>query len=333
MVELLAPRHTLVRPLAKRHAVDGLQVAGAAFVVVSAGVLGGLLGDHLQALVVARVRGQPAVLRRGGAPLGPGLVGGKTLLIFQGGDDIDHGARVVGAARQVLGAELVGLQLLLAAIRGHVTRRHGLRHLADRLPGARHALTLQHCAQQGGRQHAQAGVLLAGGALGTVARRHMPNFMADDPRQFGLTLHVRHDAARHIYIATGQRKGVDLRAVQHREVPLQLLAVRQLGQPLADAIHIGLQLGVFHHAVLLQHLGVRLAAFLHLVGLAHDRALGLARHRVQHRTATAGQQHRGQNRSGHPGPQGTQRSTHKHLQISRFAKHKAHFGRTGAKNR
>jgi len=100
-----------------------------------------------------------------------------------------------------------------------------LRHLTGQPPGAAHTLALQHHTQHAGRQHAQASVLLTGGALGAVAGRDMADFMAHHPRQLGLVLQVGHDAARHIDIAAGQRKGVDLGAVEHREMPWQLLAV------------------------------------------------------------------------------------------------------------
>ncbi len=73
-------------------------------------------------------------------------------------------------------------------------------------------------------------------------------------------------------------------------MPQQLVAVRQLGQALSDAVHIGLQARVFHHTIFLQHLLVRLGAFDDFGLLRHNRALGLAGDRVDHSGTAATQQ-------------------------------------------
>ena len=183
-------------------------------------------------------------MRRGGAPGCTGLVGGKVLLTLQGTNHVDHVARVVSAARQILCAQTVGLQLLIAPVGGDVARRCRLRHVAGQLPGTCQPLAFQHGTQYRGRQHTQARILLARGALGTMAGGDVANLMAHHAGQFSLTLQIGHDAARHIHITAWQREGIDLGAVQQGEVPLQLVAVRQLGQALTQVVDVSLQFGV-----------------------------------------------------------------------------------------
>ena len=128
-------------------------------------------------------------------------------------------------ARQVLGAQLVGLQFLFAAVGRQPARGDALRHLAGRAGGAADTLALEHRAQHRGRQHAEPGVLLARGALRAVARGDMANLVANDTGQFGLAVKVGHESARDVDITAGQREGVDLVAVEHGEGPRQLTAV------------------------------------------------------------------------------------------------------------
>ncbi len=59
-------------------------------------------------------------------------------------------------------------------------------------------------------------------------------------------------------------------------MPVELGAVRGLGQPLADFVDVGLQLGILVFAKFSEDLRVRFRAFGHLAALVHDRALGLA---------------------------------------------------------
>ena len=289
LVEEVAPaRHALGPALAERDAVDGAQVARPAVVGIAALVAGRDPADVGQALVVAGVRGQPVRARRRRAALGPGLVGGEALLVLEHADDVDHVLRVVAVARQVFGAQLVGLQFLFAAVRGDVARGHALRHLAGQVGGAGHARrAFQHRAQHRGRQHAEPGVLLARGALRAVARGDMADLVADDAGQFGFAVHVGHDAARDVDKAAGQGEGVDLRAVEHREGPGQVGAVRLAGELLPEVVDVGLQRRVVDGTVFGQHLCVGLAAFGDLAGLVHHRALGAAGHGVDDLAAAA----------------------------------------------
>ena len=122
-----------------------------------------------------------------------------------------------------------------------------------------------------------------------MAGGDVANLMPNHARQVGLALHIGHDAACDIHITTGQCKGIDDRAVEHRKVPLQAGAVRLRGQLLAQRIHIGLHGGVVVHTVFLEHLLVALGALGQFGLLAHHRALGLAGNGVDHGGAATGQ--------------------------------------------
>jgi hypothetical protein len=100
--------------------------------------------------------------------------------------------------------------------------------------------------------------------------------MADHAGQVGFAFHVGHDAACDVHIAAGQREGINLGAVEHGKVPIELGAVRGLGQSLADVVDVGLQLRILVLAERGEDLRVRFLAFGDLAALVHDRALGLA---------------------------------------------------------
>ena len=274
--ELAAASETLFAAFAKGHAVYRLQVAVATVVAIAALMAGGDLPDVGQPLVVAGVRGQPAGRLRRRPAGGACVVGGELFLALQHADHVDHVLRVVAVARQVFGAELVGLQFLVATVVGHVARGRGLRDLAGGLCRAADAAAFEYRAEHGGRQHAQAGALLPRGALGAMARRDMADLVADDTGKFGLAVQIRHDAARDVDVTAGQCKRVDLGAVEHRERPLQVGAVRLRRQLLPDTVDVGLQPHVAHRAVVGQDLLVCLAAFGDFFLLAHHRAFGAA---------------------------------------------------------
>ena len=287
MVKIAAPCEALLGAVAIGQTRHHFEVTGAALVVVIALVLRRQLRDGLQALVIGGVRRQPVALLGSRAAFGGSQVGGKALLVFQHRDHVNHVAGVVVGARQIFRTQPVGLQLLVAAIGCDVARRHVLRHPPRQLTGPRYAVGFCHHTQDAGRKHTQPRRLLTGGALRTVAGGDVANLMPHDTGQIGLAFHVGHDAARHIHIAAGQRKGIDLGAVQHREMPLQLLAVRLRRQTLAQVVDIGLHRLAAVSAVLLQHPLVRLGPFGDFGLLGHHRALTLARDRI-HRGGAAG---------------------------------------------
>ena len=292
--ELLSPHQPLRRAVAEDHALDRLQEGGAVLVHrLPGGQLRGLVADALQALLVARVRGQPVVARLRLATLCPRLVGGELLLVLQHLDHVDHVPGVVAVARQVLGAELVRLQLLLAAVGGDVAGRGVLRELPGDVRRAAHAARLQHRAQHRRGEHADAGVLLARRPLRAVARGHVADLVAHDAGQVGLVLHVGQDAPGDVDITARQREGIDLRAVEHGEMPLELGPVRLRGELVAQRGDVGLQPRVIDDRVLLEHALVGLAAGGHLLLQAHRAALGAAGDRVDDLGAAAGDRQQG----------------------------------------
>ena len=113
----------------------------------------------------------------------------------------------------------------------------------------------------------------------------MADLVAHHAGQIGLAVQIGHDAAGHVDVATRQCEGIDLRAVEHGEVPLEAAAVRLPGQPLTQRVDVGQQLRVRVGAVLGQHLLVRLLAFGDLVALAHHRELARAADRIDDRRA------------------------------------------------
>ena len=212
--------------------------------------------------------------------MGPRLIGGEALLALEHFDHIDHVVRIVIEAGEVFSAQLVRLRFLTTAVFRDIAGSHPLRGLRCRVGGAPEALAFEHDAKDGRRHHAEARRLLAGGALRAVPRGHVADLVADDTREVGFAVHIGHDAACDIHVTAGQREGIDVRAVEHGEVPVKLGAVRGLGQPLADFVDVGLQLGIVVFAKFREDLGVRFRTFGHLAALVHNRALELAGNRV-----------------------------------------------------
>ena len=85
--------------------------------------------------------------------------------------------------------------------------------------------------------------------LHRMSRRDMTDFMADDAGDFGFGVQVGEDAARDVDVAAGERESVDLIAVDDGEVEFEFRAVRELREPLTDAVDVILQRLVFIDAV------------------------------------------------------------------------------------
>ena len=99
VVKIAAPHKALLHAIAKGHALQHFEVTSTALVtVVAFVVLIGQLRDHLQALVVTWMGGEPVTPAGRGAALGLGLVGGKALLVFEHVDDVNHVAWVIAHA-------------------------------------------------------------------------------------------------------------------------------------------------------------------------------------------------------------------------------------------
>ena len=237
----VAPAHdALLARVAEAHAFDGLLVALALVVAELALVFGGDGGDVGQALVVAGVGGQPVVVGRGGLARGARLVGRIALLALEHGDHVDHVLRVVadlwpGRPRP---ARRTGIPA-----RG-CTRPRSPRPPPGRsgppawaapltpMPSATTPSTVPSTA-------ARPAFCCLVARWGAVPRGDVADLVADHAGQVGLAVEVGHDAARDVHIAAGQRKGVDLGAVEHREGPRQVGPLRLARQAQADVGHVG----------------------------------------------------------------------------------------------
>ena len=122
-----------------------------------------------------------------------------------------------------------------------------------------------------------------------MARGDVANFVANHTGQISLTFQVNHQAARDVHVAPGQREGIDFRAVECRERPLQIGALGLPGQALANLINVRLHRGVFKRAVFFQYLRVCFFALRDFVGLAHHAAFGFASDRVNNVAAASGE--------------------------------------------
>ena len=205
----------------------------------------------------ARPFGQARIV----APLQPRV---EAVLRREAGEDGAHRPLVVTGARQILNAQRIGLQLLLARI----AQREQLRALQE---PARQRLTDAAVAQQHARENraqpADHAVALRPGLppLG-MARGDMADLVAEHGRQLCLVVHQRDELARGVDVPAGNREGVVHRAVDHRhgEIVARAGKVRLDGDVLADLAHI-MRLRPLHRAAELgQQLRMQFLALLRL---------------------------------------------------------------------
>ena len=202
-----------------------------------------------------------------------GLFGGKDFLVLEHADDLDHGLRVVAGFGEIRRTETIGFEFVVAA----VARGPGLRQrLHERSAGlvvhAGHQNRTEHRTHPCGRRRALLAHAVAGG--------DMTDLVTDHPREFRLRIEIGQDAARDVDIAAGQGERVDVRAVDHSEMPLQARPVALLRQRLADRIDIGLQRGGGNCGVFLQDILVRRSAHLDFLRLGHQNEIPVARDRI-----------------------------------------------------
>lgn len=91
--------------------------------------------------------------------------------------------------------------------------------------------------------------------------------MSHHPGQLSLVVHVGQDLPCEINVTSGKSKGVDDRAIDDVEMPLQFGTMREDGQLLPDLIEVTLQIGVFHPSELRQHLGMGFSSVCDLLTL------------------------------------------------------------------
>ena len=198
----------------------------------------------------------------------------------QRGEQPFHALGIPAVRRCVRHAEPIGLELIFAAV---LEEQHAERDLRESLKGLR----LGH--ENSENREAAAGQRLARVGRGLMARVDMTDLVAEHGRQLRFVAQERHDAAREIDVAAGQRERVHRRLVDDRERPRQVRPVRRLRQPVADTADVPLQLGVFIEPHLLADFGVSLLPELDLFRLGHQDDLTPARSRI--RRAAAGDHH------------------------------------------
>src|SRR5690606_6127429 len=91
-------------------------------------------------------------------------------------------------------------------------------------------------------------------------------------------------ATMDIDVAARQREGIDVRTVDQGEDVVELVAMAAARYPLAHALYIGLQLGVFVARVLLEDFLVVTRAEVQLLTLAHHHEVGATGRRVDRTT-------------------------------------------------
>ncbi len=273
MQQQVVADQSLIGAVAKIDTGHFLQIVGAPLAGIGDGISVRCAHHLLEARVVAGVAIEGAVVAARLATVALGLLSGEQFLVLQHADNVDHRLRVVAGLRQIFGAEAVGLQLMLTA----VARGPGL---GQRLQQGR-ARLVAHPRHQDGAEH-RAQPCCSGRTLlaDAVACGDVADFVADHARQFGLGIQIGHETARDVDIAAGQRKRVDVGAVDHGEVPVQRRPVALLRQVLADFVHVGLQRRVVQSRVFLQHILMRLCAELNFLLLRHQHEVLVARDRI-----------------------------------------------------
>ena len=96
-------------------------------------------------------------------------------------------------------------------------------------------------AQENAGQHAELRLLLLAHAFGGVARGDMADLVAKHAGHFRLVDGKAQQAAGDVDIAAGQRKGVDVRGIEHGEGVFDVLALGGRRHELADAVDIGVE--------------------------------------------------------------------------------------------
>ncbi len=264
--QLIVADQSLLRTVAEHHAPQLLQVFVAALARRHHRIFVRLAHHLFQARVVARVGVEGAVVAARLASVPLGLIRGKQFLVFQHADDVDHRLRRIAGAREILCAQAVRFQLVLATVAGRPRLRQGLQQVCAGLVAQPR---YQHRTEHRSQPRRGLCALLAH----SVARGDVPDLVADHPGEFGLGIQIGHDAARDVDIAAGQREGVDVRAVDHREPPFQLRPMALLRQPHAHLRHVGLQRGIVQRRILLQHVLVGLQAHLDFLRLGHQHEI------------------------------------------------------------
>ena len=291
MIEARAAHDALRATVAHRHAIEARQVRIAVVRSVLR-VFDLLRRTHhfLQSRVVVGVRREHAVVDARLAVFLSRHLHFEHFLVLEQPHDVDHFLGLEPDPVQVLRAEPVRLEFHVASVTTHEGRAGGIGDVRKVAAAGEDADDHGADARGGGAR------LLAD----RVARGDVADLVTEHRGEFGLGVEVRHDAARDVDVAAGQRKRVDVGAVEHRERVLQVRTVARRRDALADGVDVLLQHFVVVAAVLLEDLRMRLAPDLDLLRLAHQHHVLAARDRVGGATSRAHDREHGEQCSGEP---------------------------------
>ena len=175
-----------------------------------------------------------------------------------------HALRRPAVRRDVADAELIGLELGAAAVLEEQQTQRDARRLSERL-------RLGHENPEHGES--AAGECLVRCGFRGVTRVDMADLVAEHGRHLRFVAEERHDAARQIDVAAGQRERVDRGFVHDGERPRQVGPFRRLRELAPDAFDVALQRRVLIDAHRLADFGVVLPAELDLLGFRHENQL------------------------------------------------------------
>ena len=113
-----------------------------------------------------------------------------------------------------------------------------------------------------------------------MAGRDVPDLMPHDAGQLILGVGHGEQPARDVHESARQRKGVRLDHVNHIEMVLNVLPGGVLGQPLADRLHVGCELGIVRQTHRFLDFFRRLLADLTFSFLRHQDEVRAPGHRI-----------------------------------------------------
>ena len=195
-------------------------------------------------------------------------------------EHLRHRARIVARRDEIAQPQVVCLSLIVPSVFQKQQPQTGLRQRA----------VLVHLLRGQDRSDTEAELkqLLLGHLAHAVPPGDVTDLVTDHRYQFGLVVHVRHDPARDVDVAAGQRKGVDDRIVDDAEGPLEVRSFRARCNLGAELLHVLLELVVVVQTELGRDRLVVLSADLELLRLGNQRELALARGRVDHAASQQG---------------------------------------------
>ena len=210
-----------------------------------------------------------------------GNYGIERFLVLQHTDHTDHRLRVIAAACQILRAQMICFQFVLAPVAGE---QRTAKQVGEVMPG----LGPEFRHKNGDDGNTDIGGLCRALLAYAVARGDVSDLVAQYRCHLGFRIQVGKNAARDVDIAAGQGEGIDFRGVEYGEVVMDIGAVAVFGDFLAHAVDVALQRWVGIDLVLLAHVGIGRASQRNLLLLGHHHEILFAADGIG-RTSAQGQ--------------------------------------------